>query len=115
MVPADLPCLSSEAVTQVLRLEQHREGALVPDRASTGTTLVLCPPRRPVLAQYGPGSAGSHRALGLRSLDDAPLVARRDVDTLAALNAAAALGLGARTAGHVASVDGHGLQLLLTS
>ncbi len=101
VVPADLPCLSSQDVTQVLRLAQRVDGAFVPDSATTGTTFIVCPPGRPMLAQYGPGSAAAHRALGLRSLDDAPLQARHDVDTLTDLQAAAVLGLGAQTAAQV--------------
>ena len=105
MVPADLPCLASHAVTQVLRLAQRVGGAFVPNRAMTGTTLVVWPPGRPMVAQYGPGSAAKHRAIGLRSLDDAPPEARHDVDTLTDLRAAFTLGLSARTAAQVASLD----------
>ena len=115
VVPADLPCLSSHAVTQVLRLAQRVDGAFVPDSAMTGTTFVVWPPGRPMVAQYGPGSAAKHRALGLRSLDDAPLRARHDVDTLTDLRAAVTLGLSARTAAQVASLDCLGSVASLTA
>lgn len=105
VVPADLPCLSCDDVTQVLHLAQRAEGAFVPDRAMTGTTFVVCPPGRPMVARYGPGSAARHWALGLESLDDAPAGARQDVDDLADLWAAAALGLSARTAAQVAVLE----------
>ena len=108
VVPADLPCLSSRAVTQVLQLGQRGDGASVPDRALTGTTVVVCPAGRPMAAQYGPGSAAEHRDLGRRSLEDAPLRARHDVDTLADLWAAATVGLGARTVAQVAALERQG-------
>ena len=104
VVPADLPCLSSHDVTQVFRLAQRVDGAFVPDRAITGTTFVVSPPGRPLVARYGPGSAAKHRALGLESLDDAPLRARHDVDTLTDLEGAATLGFSARTAAQVAAM-----------
>jgi 2-phospho-L-lactate guanylyltransferase len=103
VVPADLPCLSTDDVTDVLALAQTADGAFVPDHAATGTTLLLCPPGRAVVARYGPGSAAVHRALGLRSLDDVPVRARLDVDTLEDLQAAAQLGLGPRSAAALAA------------
>ena len=57
VVPADLPCLSCDDVTQVLHLAQRAEGAFVPDWATTGTTFVVTAPGRPMVARYGPGSA----------------------------------------------------------
>lgn len=72
LVPADLPCLFADAVTQVLRLAQGADCAFVPDSATTGTTFVVCPRGRPIVAQYGPNSAAKHLAQGLASLDDAP-------------------------------------------
>ena len=105
VVPADLPCLTPGAITRVLQLSQRVDSAFVPDSASTGTTFVVRPPGRRLLARYGPGSAAQHRALGLVCLDDAPHGARQDVDTLSDLQAAAVLGLGARSAAQVAALD----------
>lgn len=51
------------------------------------------------------GSAAKHRALGLRSLDDAPVRARHDVDTLKDLQMAATLGLGPETAAVMAAME----------
>lgn len=112
VVPADLPCLSSEAVTTVVGLAPSGECAFVPDRGSGGTTLVLSPPGRTVRAEYGPGSAARHRALGLVSLDDAPVRTRQDVDTIHDLRAAVVLGLGPRSAAQVSSLGQQSLSAL---
>lgn len=98
VVPADLPCLRPEDVTRVLTSGAGPAGAFVPDLPGTGTTMLIHPPGRVVPTCYGPGSAAGHRALGLRRLTDAPIGARRDVDTAADLRAAEALGTGPETA-----------------
>lgn len=108
VVPADLPCLRPDDVTQVLAGAPAADGAFVPDRATTGTTLVVYPPGRAAIAQYGPGSAARHRALGLHPLDDAPVRVRHDVDTLDDLHVAMTLGLGTRSAAVVAAACGQG-------
>ncbi|MDQ1629051.1 MAG: 2-phospho-L-lactate/phosphoenolpyruvate guanylyltransferase [Actinomycetota bacterium] len=97
VVPADLPCLQADDVTHVLAAAAGSEGAFVPDRSGTGTTLVVLPPDRSAVTRYGPGSADRHRLLGLMPLEDAPLRARHDVDTLDDLRAAAQLGIGPET------------------
>lgn len=99
VVPADLPCLRPGDLEEVLALAAGAPGAFVPDRAGTGTTVLVQPPGVPVTAAYGPGSAARHRLLGLRPLDDAPVRARHDVDTVDDLRAAKALGVGPCTAG----------------
>ena len=106
VVPADLPCLLADDVTRVLTSAQAVDAAFVPDRASSGTTLLAYAPGRPALPQYGPESAARHQALGLRRLDDAPVRARHDVDTIEDLQQAAALGLGPATAAALAVVQG---------
>lgn len=98
VAPADLPCLRPDDVTLVVSEAAAAGGAFVPDRSATGTTLLVRPAGRPPVTHYGAGSAARHRASGLRSLDDAPLRARHDVDTLDDLADAVALGLGAETA-----------------
>lgn len=97
VVPGDLPCLRPVDVAEVLHRAHRSAGAVVPDRAGTGTTLLLHGPGRPVTSRYGEGSAARHAALGLRVLEDAPVRARHDVDTVEDLCAAADLGLGANT------------------
>lgn len=109
VVPGDLPCLSPRDVTDVLVAAGPAEGrgAFVPDRAGTGTTIVVQESGHPGLTRYGPDSAARHRALGLRALAGAPASARHDVDTLADLRAAMALGVGEQTR---AVVDALGLE-----
>lgn len=109
VVPADLPCLRAADVTQVVADGSDSQGAFVPDRSGTGTTLVIYPPGRRALTRYGPGSAAGHRSLGLRALDHAPAGARHDVDSLADLREAGALGPGVQTR---AVVEALGLALV---
>lgn len=97
IVPADLPCLRPEDVTRLLADPRTDEGAFVPDRSTTGTTLVIHPPGSRMVTSYGPGSAARHRDLGLHALTDAPLRARHDVDTLEDLRQAGLLGPGPET------------------
>ena len=100
VVPGDLPCLTPADVTEVLAglgTDAEGRGAFVPDRAGTGTTLIVQACGLAALTRYGPDSAARHRAVGMRRLDGAPPGARHDVDTLADLRAAMALGVGART------------------
>ncbi len=98
VVPADLPCLRPDDVTLVVTRAAAIGGAFVPDRASSGTTLLVSPPGRTAVTHYGPDSAARHRSAGVQALEDAPLRARHDVDTLDDLTAAVALGLGPETA-----------------
>jgi 2-phospho-L-lactate guanylyltransferase (CobY/MobA/RfbA family) len=68
--------------------------------------MLMSPPGRPAAAAYGRESAARHLALGLRRLDEAPIAARHDVDTLEDLRLAAVLGVGARTAAALAGMAG---------
>lgn len=104
VVPADLPCLVAADVTAVLVAGRRTDGAFVPDRSGSGTTLLLSHPGRQVVASYGPGSAARHRALGVHPLDDAPPGARLDVDTVADLRSAVTLGLGPQASAVLAGV-----------
>ena len=108
VVPADLPCLRADDVTLVLEEARTMQGAFVPDWSATGTTLLIYPPGRTVVARYGPGSAARHRALGLHPLPGAPVRARHDVDTVEDLRVAMVLGTGPETAAAVAAMDGRG-------
>lgn len=106
VVPADLPCLRPDDVTAVLASAPETGGAFVPDRRSTGTTIVVYPPGMTPATHYGLESAARHSRLGLHLVENAPVRARHDVDTLDDLHAALDLGVGAATA---AAVDLHGL------
>lgn len=100
VVPGDLPCLAPADVAEVLvtsGADAGGRGAFVPDRAGTGTTLIVQAVGLAALTRYGPDSAARHRALGMRALDGAPVGARHDVDTWADLRAAMALGVGSWT------------------
>jgi 2-phospho-L-lactate guanylyltransferase len=98
VVPADLPCLRPEDVTEVLRQSRGFPTSFVPDRAGTGTTMVACEQGEAVVTRYGRESAARHTELGLQALRAAPVRARHDVDTLEDLRHAITLGLGASTA-----------------
>lgn len=105
VVPADLPCLRPTDVTEVLRQARSFPKAFVPDRAGTGTTLVVCQPGKPVVTCYGPTSAARHTDVGLEVLTAAPVRARHDVDTREDLRQAITLGVGDRTAALAREAD----------
>ncbi|WP_432490980.1 2-phospho-L-lactate guanylyltransferase [Kineococcus gypseus] len=95
---ADLPALRPEDLAAALEQAAATAGpVLVADADGDGSVLVAdrdgAPPHR-----FGPGSAAAHRAAGARALSAALPSLRRDVDTLQALQRAAALGVGPRTA-----------------
>lgn len=104
---ADLPALRAEDLDAALATLEPGRPAYVADHAGLGTTLYtaaypLFEPR------FGPGSALAHEGTGARPVADAPERLRRDVDDLADLDAALALGVGPRTAGRAASPRGDG-------
>jgi 2-phospho-L-lactate guanylyltransferase len=105
VVPADLPCLRPTNVTDVLRQARRFPAAFVPDRAGSGTTLVVGQPGQPVLTRYGRNSAARHTDVGLEALTAAPARARHDVDTREDLRLAITLGVGDRTAALAREVD----------
>jgi len=98
IAPADLPCLRPADVTEVLRLAAGHPAAFVPDRSGAGTTLTLFAAGQRVVTGYGADSAARHTGMGLYAVPAPPLRARHDVDTVADLREAVALGVGAATA-----------------
>lgn len=94
-VSADLPALRPDDLAAVLRSTRLR--GVVADAAGTGTTVLAAAPGAELRPRYGQGSLARHVADGA-DLVDAPVGVRRDVDTLADLHAALALGVGPRTA-----------------
>lgn len=95
----DLPALRPADLDAALGLAEAVPLGLVPDAEGTGSTLVTARAGAPLEPAFGPGSATRHRAAGFVELEIAATsTLRRDVDTLAQLDAAAALGLGPRTA-----------------
>ncbi|HUK71235.1 MAG TPA: 2-phospho-L-lactate guanylyltransferase [Streptosporangiaceae bacterium] len=96
---ADLPALRPAELDRALRQAARWPQAIVPDSSGLGTTLYTTRPGIPFRPRFGPASRRRHVAAGAREIsrDDLPGL-RRDVDTAADLDEAAALGLGPATA-----------------
>lgn len=94
---ADLPCLVDADLTAALSAGDthlHPTRWFVPDASGTGTTLLAAAPGAVLDPHFGPGSAARHQQSGALAVD-APLPSlRRDVDRVADLEVARALGLG---------------------
>ncbi|MGZ4590419.1 MAG: 2-phospho-L-lactate guanylyltransferase [Actinomycetes bacterium] len=97
VVPADLPSLRSVDVDDLLEQAPPSWASFAPDLRGDGTTVVVLPAGVRTMTAYGAGSAQRHAALGLAELDQAPTRARQDVDALADLANAVALGVGIST------------------
>jgi 2-phospho-L-lactate guanylyltransferase len=94
---ADLPALRpGELADAVVAAGGGR--AFCPDRPGTGTTLLLSAAGSPLDPRFGSGSAAAHAASGAVPVGAGLASLRCDVDTAADLAAAAALGLGPKTA-----------------
>ncbi|MBA8815066.1 2-phospho-L-lactate guanylyltransferase [Microbacterium halimionae] len=94
----DLPALRPTDLDQALRAALGVDRAVVPDAEGTGSTLVTARVGVAWRSEFGADSFERHRTAGFAPLTlrvDSSL--RRDVDTLAQLNDAKALGLGPRT------------------
>lgn len=107
---SDLPALRATELDAILA-EFATLGvarAFCPDRAGTGTTLLLTAPGVGLDPRFGPGSATAHRASGAQRLDGPWPTLRCDVDTPADLTAAAQLGLGPHTAATLGTGPGTG-------
>lgn len=101
---ADLPALNSEELAQALASLPARTPAFVSDHAGTGTVLYSAPAGR-FESQFGHGSAAAHRHLdAVELVGDWPRL-RRDVDDLADLAQALALGVGPATAAAASSLS----------
>jgi 2-phospho-L-lactate guanylyltransferase len=96
---ADLPALAAAELAAALEAASAVTHGFVADAAGTGTTLYTVGPGAPFRPRFGPGSREQHRRTGAVELD-VPMLSglRQDVDTLADLHSAAAIGLGPRTA-----------------
>jgi 2-phospho-L-lactate guanylyltransferase len=110
---ADLPALRPDALRRALAAASGHRRAVVADAAGTGTVLLTAAPGAALRPAFGPGSRDAHTGDGAHDLTDelGPAVAslRRDVDTVADLRDALALGAGPRTArraGRAAAADG---------
>lgn len=95
---ADLPALSDHELEEALAAAGRVGQAFVVDAAGTGTTMYAARPGTRFRPLFGIMSAERHRQAGVVELDlpeSAGL--RQDVDTLADLRAASAIGLGRRS------------------
>ncbi|GGJ90841.1 hypothetical protein GCM10010123_20840 [Pilimelia anulata] len=96
----DLPALRPAELAAALAAAAGHPRALVADAAGTGTTLLAAAAAAALRPAFGAGSRARHGRGGAADLTaavDAPGL-RRDVDTLADLAAARALGVGPHTA-----------------
>lgn len=96
VILGDLPALRPADLDTVLARALLIPRGFVADMEGTGTTVLTALAGVRLTPSFGEGSAARHRDAGFARLD-APESVRRDVDTPAALVAASALGLGART------------------
>lgn len=95
---SDLPALQSAELDAVLLLAIAHPRAFVADSAGDGTTLLTATAIADFAPAYGPDSRTAHVGSGAVDLSaDAGASVRHDVDTLAALDAAVALGVGPQT------------------
>jgi 2-phospho-L-lactate guanylyltransferase len=95
---SDLPALRPEDLTMVLAQARRHAQAVVADLPGTGTTLLCAESAARFVPQYGVSSLAAHVAAGAHDLTPlAPESVRRDVDTIADLRAAVALGVGPKT------------------
>jgi 2-phospho-L-lactate guanylyltransferase len=105
IVAGDLPCLTSDAVDQVLALAGARERAFMSDAQGIGTTMLLDSVAANCSPAFGERSRARHVQLGyvdlgLDSSAEARRLlarARRDVDTQVDLWDAMRIGVGAAT------------------
>lgn len=99
-VGSDLPCLTGDILTKVLRLAPPRRVSFMRDMEGRGTTMVLLPPSSARIAtRFGPESAAAHLAVATPfPSDPAWFAAQRDVDMLHDLAAARDFGVGTFTA-----------------
>lgn len=83
---ADLPAVTTAAITHLLRLAPRTGAGFVADRAGTGTTAYLVADRAQFSPRFGHGSRAAHEARGAVDLTTqvSPLL-RCDVDTRADL------------------------------
>ncbi len=98
VMTGDLPALHPADVETVFSRAAQHERSLVPDVEGVGTTTLFARAGITLLPRFGFGSRAAHEADGHVVLGLPPTSSiRRDVDTMADLDAARALGLGPHT------------------
>lgn len=94
----DLPALRPDDLRSALQMAASFDRAVVADAEGTGSTLVTARAGVAWQSAFGAGSLARHLTLGCERLDVPEHSSlRRDVDTVAQLAEAAALGLGSRS------------------
>jgi len=109
---ADVPAARPEELTAALSAAARLGTAFVPDADGTGTVLYAAAPGNEFGPRFGPRSRDQHLATGAAELGpDVLRLAglRNDVDTMADLRQAAALGVGPRTRAILSASDLAGL------
>jgi len=99
----DLPALRAADLDAALASVPAGEPAYVSDADGVGTTLYTADTAR-FDPRFGPGSGRAHEHAGARAVGGGLASLRRDVDSVADLHDAVALGLGPRTAKVVAEL-----------
>ncbi len=95
---SDLPGLRSADLTAALSAAAAGDGrSFVADEPGSGTTMLLSDAAGTLSARFGPNSRFAHEASGARLLHGVGRSLRRDVDTVADLEEAIRLGVGAHT------------------
>jgi 2-phospho-L-lactate guanylyltransferase len=95
---SDLPALRAADLEGVLALASAHRKAIVADHSGTGTTLLAAATSGDFTPSFGDRSRAAHVAQGATDLTVAAARSlRHDVDTVEALDAARALGLGPAT------------------
>jgi 2-phospho-L-lactate/phosphoenolpyruvate guanylyltransferase len=95
---ADVAALTVDQLTRTLAAAAAHERSYVPDAAGPGTTFVAARHWGSFLPEYGPGSRRRHGDAGFVELTVPDITGLRlDVDTIADLAAATAIGTGPRT------------------
>lgn len=103
---SDLPALRSADLDAVLTLAAGHHTAVVADTPGTGTTLLAATSTAAFSPRFGADSLSAHLGAGAIDLTaQAAASVRHDVDTLAALRVAVALGVGPETARMLATLD----------
>ena len=92
----DLPALRPQDLLTALAACAEHDRAVVPDHEGSGTVLLTARPGIPLEPRFGSGSAARHAEVATVLTPDLPRL-RQDVDDLAALRAAVALGVGPHT------------------
>ena len=104
VIVSDLPCLTPAALTAALEAAAGHAHAFLADLDGTGTTMWFADADAPVEPRFGQHSRAAHADAGdvdlvavHPALGDPLLPARLDIDTVAALDLAVTVGVGAAT------------------